>query len=639
MRKSQPQAHDPLAANSQNPHLSGDQILLYLDGELSSRETAQAKAHFEACWSCRVRSEQIAEVIADVVTYRDTLIKSSVPLSTDARTSFLAQLRQLAQSVGKRSLASRILDFFRVLQGEIFPRQAWITGIVITSFALFLLVRFSGVPRVSASQFLANAQASELRARDGIAKPVVYQKLSIRLGDHAVARTIYRDVAGNHQVNYLDGGTPRLASDGLIRKAAYRPDLELAEFERVFREAHLSWEDPLSPASYDAWRHSLGRKQDRVTQVSDGQLTLMTTTAEGPISEATMTVRAKDFHPVAEIFYLSDAERVEVTELAWEVIPMEAIDSGIFATPYVPSRAPLRSALPTPMGPSDAELAETELRARIALHAEGADLGEQIEFQLNKSNSAARFLEIRGIVNSPERRSELSAALEGIPHVELRLDTVEDAALQKNLLADNKSGSSETHFAKFPEFTPDAASGKAALAEQLDAQFPNSEERLHFVNSAVELAQECLAQAWALRRLEDHYTPDEVALLSVGSRQTLELLIRDHVSALRQNVDALQDLVSPVLSGFPPTARSILSAQASSTTAVPAHDWRSSVREIFPGVQSMEIQIVALAGGPDMAVSDPEVGVPELRSALSELGKQLPVLYQQVNARFLDEQE
>src|SRR3972149_2853628 len=93
---------------SQNPHLSDEQHLLALDGELSSREAAVVKVHLESCWTCRTRSEQIGEAIADFVEYRNCLITRYSSPSAGTRAVFVAQLEQLARSVGRPSLASRI---------------------------------------------------------------------------------------------------------------------------------------------------------------------------------------------------------------------------------------------------------------------------------------------------------------------------------------------------------------------------------------------------------------------------------------------------------------------------------------------------------------------------------------------------
>ena len=96
-----------------------------------------------------------------------------------------------------------------------------------------------------------------------------------------------------------------------------------------------------------------------------------------------------------------------------------------------------------------------------------------------------------------------------------------------------------------------AFKGRRALEQQLEERYPKAEDRSAFINGVVELVQEALAQAWALRRLRDHYGPETVAQLSRGSRQTLELLIRDHVSVLRQNVDEARDMVATIVSPEP----------------------------------------------------------------------------------------
>src|ERR1700730_10184893 len=95
--------------SNHNPHLSDEQLLLALDGELLACEAAQVNVHLQACWSCRVRSEQIEEAIADVVKYRDHLTKPFLPLSPDGRANFVAQLQQLARRVRRISLWGRLV--------------------------------------------------------------------------------------------------------------------------------------------------------------------------------------------------------------------------------------------------------------------------------------------------------------------------------------------------------------------------------------------------------------------------------------------------------------------------------------------------------------------------------------------------
>ena len=69
---------------------------------------------------------------------------------------------------------------------------------------VLLFARPWEVRKVSANQLLENAQVSEVRALHSVTRPVVYQKLSIRIGDEAVTRTIYRDLDGIRQTDRVD---------------------------------------------------------------------------------------------------------------------------------------------------------------------------------------------------------------------------------------------------------------------------------------------------------------------------------------------------------------------------------------------------------------------------------------------------
>jgi len=256
-------------------------------------------------------------------------------------------------------------------------------------------------------------------------------------------------------------------------------------------------------------------------------------------------------------------------------LSMEVINAAIFAPEAAPSAENGRPSSVTPQPPalSDAELAEAELRARVAIHFEKADLGEQIELDRNIPRSGQRSVIVRGIVSTLERKDDLLSVLRGIPHLDLRLQTVEEAQSQQSHVAADKFEDTVPHVpreAAIPEFkvasrsiqatehaTPaPVIAGRPAVEQELEELFPVSEARAAFVNETVELVQDAMAQAWALRRLGNRYTPDMVMELSSGSQQTLELLIRDHVSVLRQDVDGVRNRVSPLLSPPPVADRS-----------------------------------------------------------------------------------
>jgi hypothetical protein len=647
--------------SDQNPHLSDEQLLLTLDGESSAHEAAEVEAHLEACWSCRARGDQIENAIGDVVEYRDHLMKSHSPVSSGGQATFVARLDELARSIGGLPLRSRVvraLRAFGLISQSMVPRPVWIGVLVVASLAVLSFTRFWEVRRVSASQLLENAQNSEIRALHGVAKPLVYQKLRIRVGSQTVTRTIYRDPVGMRQADRLDaargsGGEPASGS-GFPSQPQNQPKAVRtadAELRQTFLGAHLNWQDPLSPTSYSAWHKSLGQKLDEVTTAGHDFITLKTTTSEGPIAEARITVRTADFHPVEEYLRLKDTRQVEIHELAWQVLPMEAINVAAFAPEAAPPPeiGPSSSVAPKHPALTDAELAEAELRARVAIHAEKADLGEQIELDRDMPKPGQRSVVVRGIVSTPERKDEILAVLRGIPHVDLRLQTVEEAQSQQNQVTADSQIAQGVLAQEYPAAGVNVAAarhetpalviaGRPAVEQQLEELFPNSEDRAKFINETVELVQDAMAQAWALRRLANRYTPDMVTELSSGAQQTLELLIRDHVSVLHQDVDGARNKVSPLLSPTPVTAvLSPTTHDAPLPAAISAKDWRSTVIQVFSKTQRVHDNAAALLAGSGEASLDAQAAVRELQLALAELETQLPALYQQVSGPFLSE--
>lgn len=45
-------------------HISDEDLLLAIDGELAEDQAAEVAAHLEDCWSCRARRQEIESAIA-----------------------------------------------------------------------------------------------------------------------------------------------------------------------------------------------------------------------------------------------------------------------------------------------------------------------------------------------------------------------------------------------------------------------------------------------------------------------------------------------------------------------------------------------------------------------------------------------
>jgi predicted anti-sigma-YlaC factor YlaD len=79
-------------------------LLLYLDGELLSKEAALIQEHLTACWSCRMKADRVEEAVFAFVEYRDEVLRplTGLPPSDD---QVAGRLRLLGNRLGKRSCA------------------------------------------------------------------------------------------------------------------------------------------------------------------------------------------------------------------------------------------------------------------------------------------------------------------------------------------------------------------------------------------------------------------------------------------------------------------------------------------------------------------------------------------------------
>ena len=81
-----------------NSHLTDEQILLSLEGELSGRRQRQVRAHLDACWQCRVHSSTLEQSIADYVAAHRCELEADLPSIDGPRALLRARMEQLVQA-------------------------------------------------------------------------------------------------------------------------------------------------------------------------------------------------------------------------------------------------------------------------------------------------------------------------------------------------------------------------------------------------------------------------------------------------------------------------------------------------------------------------------------------------------------
>jgi hypothetical protein len=128
---------------NEDSHLSDQQLLLSVEGELSTRKEKLVRTHLDACWACRARRKELEDTIAGFVRAYQSDLEGKLPPVAGPRALLKAQLGQLADGEPSRRPGE-----FHFLRRFVWPMAAAICGLL----ALVLLLYRSGIGQRSQSQ-------------------------------------------------------------------------------------------------------------------------------------------------------------------------------------------------------------------------------------------------------------------------------------------------------------------------------------------------------------------------------------------------------------------------------------------------------------------------------------------------------
>ena len=85
---------------SEESHLSDQELLLAVDGELSARDAGRFQSHLAACWACRARKQEIESAIGEFIRMHRGNLDVRIPPPDGPRALLRAQLARLAAAQG-----------------------------------------------------------------------------------------------------------------------------------------------------------------------------------------------------------------------------------------------------------------------------------------------------------------------------------------------------------------------------------------------------------------------------------------------------------------------------------------------------------------------------------------------------------
>jgi hypothetical protein len=385
-------------------HVTDEELLACMDGEVPSGTARRIRRHLESCWSCRKRYEELQAAIFGFMDYRKRQIARYMPPPQGGRVRFLEKLHNEAAKPPALWCA-RIFNTFRskvaIGMNPVLSACLILVGVVL---AAILLGRNPAT--VSASELLKKAELSETKVSVNPRRALISQRVRISSTGATLEYLLYRDSQGRRHPR-----SSQLNKTGL-------------ELKRRLELAGVDWRQPLSAADFHRWHDRLSDRHDTVSS-DNTTLTLLTSTTSSVVNQTSLTVRKVDFHPTRRRIVFNDLPAIEISELNFDVSDWnEVTASSVFEpdTASLPVAPDLpKAAEPIPARPSLAALDEAELRARLALNKVNADFGEQIVIRQSQS-----YVEVTGIVETKERKQELENSLGGILLVRTSLQSIEE---------------------------------------------------------------------------------------------------------------------------------------------------------------------------------------------------------------------
>jgi anti-sigma factor RsiW len=81
----------------QESHLSDQELLMTVDGELPARDDRRVQSHLNACWHCRTRKQEIEAAIGKFIRIHRRTLDMRIPPAAGPRALLKARIAQLAE--------------------------------------------------------------------------------------------------------------------------------------------------------------------------------------------------------------------------------------------------------------------------------------------------------------------------------------------------------------------------------------------------------------------------------------------------------------------------------------------------------------------------------------------------------------
>jgi len=548
-------------------------LLPYLDGELSARRAGKVSGHLESCGRCRAELEELQDTLTDCASYRNVLT-AQMPEAPEEWRDLYRDFSRIDESLANNSLLVRLM---RPLVHSGVPRWAFVGGLAML-FVLLSLNQLRQAPSVQAATLLRKAVAvSQSQPRAA------------------------------HRIRVRSSRQPEFTRMAGVQAAV----VAVAQAQAVaalFQQANWDWNNPLSASAFEQWRDRQVHKTDEVKAVQDPQspsthLTQISTTSpDGEVEAASLTLNTDDYEAVSERLEFRDREWVELSEISES--PTESASGSGASSTGIPVRAAETPSRPAAFAPGSSASISDELQVLSALNTIEADLGVG---ELQDVTLTGGKVLVTGPGSIPQRRQEeIRSSLAKLPHVEVEFTSLPPVSATSEVAAASGSAAGATG---------------SPMEARLEKRLGGHAEFDRFSTQLLDLDDAAMKRVYALHNLAQKFSPDAEAQLSAQDLNLLHELSRKHTAVLAEKIAEMDKLLVPTLSSLGGAAASVASAGHGS--------WQSAADEVYRNGRRVEVLISQMLGmtqgkAPTNALpSDLMAALNELRANLDDCGKAL----------------
>jgi RNA polymerase sigma factor (sigma-70 family) len=522
--------------------------------ELSEGRTLELLVDFSESWpALQIVYNDPTFVTAENRVLSDVAAEPSVTSETEIKRGSLTSLWARSRSWIDARLNS--LDWSMLLRpGSVTA----IFGVLLIALLLFISLRRTPITTITATELIQQSIDAE-QAQAARTDQVLHRTINVEERNstgmvmasrrvevwHGAERGITVRRLYDERGTLIAGDWRRRDGVQTLYQHGARPRLQIAPEKNVNLFLNLD----------NAWRLDLSAKEFiSLIGVADSALVQETSASyllsysarnedfANRLIKATITLSRTDLHATEQTVVVREGDSIReyrFTEASFERQSPASVAPKVFEPePELLSLVKPETRNPkletasllalSPLPPAIAT-ADLEVEALRLLHQAGADLGEQVSV----TRTPEGRLRIQGLLESDKRKAELLSGLSSLasnPAVRIEIQTVSEALA-------STSGRSAPTSTKVE--TVEATNNVFPAYADLRARFSDEEARALAIRMA-KRSRNAMNHAWALKRLLNQFSADDLRNLTPEARAKWLSLIRSHAASFEQATRSLR---------------------------------------------------------------------------------------------------